>query len=254
MPRILLDGIEFNYEEAGSGEPLLLLHGGLGTARLHFWREIDFFAQFYHVVAPDQRGYGRSSPPRDFPDDFYYRDAGDMIRFIEALGLAPAQIAGWSDGGIIALLVAVWRPDLVRSLALWGAEARLTAEERAGWDALIDTSGWTDGAKRRFIEAQGPLNWPQVLTRMRDGYHAFYNAHAGEIISSRLAEIQAPVLILHGDQDPVVPVLHAHELAHAIPHARVRIFEGGGHALHRERETELREEILRFLASISGEI
>lgn len=249
MPEILLGGTEFHYEEAGTGEPLLLLHGGLGTALLHFWREIAFFAAHYHVIAPDLRGYGRSSPPRRFPNDFYYRDADDMASLIEALSLAPMHVAGWSDGGVVALILAIERPDLVRSLAIWGAQARFTPEEREGWNGLADASTWSEGARNRFTEAQGPQNWPQILQRMLDGYNAFYDAHAGDAVSARLGEVRAPALILHGSDDALVPVLHAHELARGIPNARLTIYEGAGHVLHRERESALRADLLEFLAA-----
>ncbi|MGI8551668.1 MAG: alpha/beta fold hydrolase [Dehalococcoidia bacterium] len=248
MPKIWLGDSELYYEESGSGPPLLLLHGGLGTAMLHFWREIEFFSHSYHVIAPDLRGYGRSSPPRVFGPDFYFRDADDIAHLIEQLGLAPVHLAGWSDGGIAGLIVAVRHPELLRSLAVWGAQARLTPEEREHWNSLIDTTTWSEGAKRRFIEAQGPRNWPEILQRMLKGYHAFYNAGQGEIVSRHLGEIALPVLILHGALDPVVPVLHAYEMKASIPNAKLRIFESAGHALHRESEVELREELLRFLA------
>lgn len=248
MPQIRGNGIDLHYEEAGSGKPLLLLHGGLGTALLHFWREIEFFSQQYHVIAPDLRGYGRSTPPRRFPPNFYAIDAADVVDLIEALALGPVHLAGWSDGGIVALLVTLQRPELVRTLSLWGAQARITAEERISWDALADTSTWSEGARRRFIEAQGPLNWPGILKAMLDGYHGFYNTTNGDIASGRLGEIHVPTLVMHGARDEVVPVLHAHELGRGIPDVRVRIFENAGHAVHREREAELRQVLLDFLA------
>jgi pimeloyl-ACP methyl ester carboxylesterase len=248
MPEIVLGKTEFRYEAAGVGEPLLLLHGGLGTALLHFWREIPLLAERFRVIAPDLRGYGRSSPPRLFPNDFYFRDADDMAALIEALGLGSVHVAGWSDGGIVGVILAVERPDLVRSLALWGAQARFTPEERAGWNTLADASAWTEGARRRFIEAQGPQNWPAILDRMVAGYNAFYNANAGDLVSRRLGEVRAPTLILHGSDDALVPVLHTHEMARGIPNARLKIYEGAGHTLHRERESELRADLLAFLA------
>lgn len=252
MPELGIDGTLFHYEEAGSGAPLVLLHGGLGTAALHLWREIEFFGRGFRVVAPDLRGYGRSTPPRSFPADFYDRDAEDVAALLAALFDHPVHLAGWSDGGIVALIVAARRPELVRSLAVWGAQARLTAAERAGWPALADASSWPEGARRRFIEAQGPQNWPEILQRMVDGYHAYYNARDGDIITTELHAIRAPVLILHGEDDAVVPVLHAHDMAAALPHVRLRIFPGAGHAVHREREADLREELLRLFASFQG--
>jgi pimeloyl-ACP methyl ester carboxylesterase len=247
MPTITLPDGTFHYETAGSGDPLLMLHGGLGTALLHFRREIPVFAEHYRVIAPDMRGYGQSSPPREYPLDFYSQDAADMAALLERLDVHPAHVIGWSDGAIVALVLAVARPDLVRSLVLSAGEALLLEEERANWPPLTDTSTWSPRAVDRFIQAHGPLNWPGILDRMLAGYTAVLDA-GGEIVATRLGEIRCPVLILHGDQDDVVPVKHAHTLRAGIPHAEMHLFPGAGHVLHRERETEFRSLVLDFLA------
>jgi valacyclovir hydrolase len=247
MPEITLADTTLHYEEAGAGEPLLLLHGGLGTALLHFWSEIPFYAEHYQVIAPDMRGYGGSSPPREFPLDFYVRDAADMAALLDTLGVPPAHVIGWSDGAIVGLTLTVNRPDRVRSLVTLAGEACVLEEERANWPPLADLSTWSPRAVERFAEAQGPLNYPAILTRMLDGYNAFLDA-GGAVVRERLGEIRCPVLILHGDADDVVPVKQAHTLKAGIPHAEMHILAGAGHTLHREREAEVRAIILGFLA------
>lgn len=252
MPDIPLRDTLIHYEEAGVGAPLLLLHGGLGTALLHYRREIPFYAEAgYRVIAPDMRGYGQSSPPREYPPGFYQRDAADMAGLLDVLNVAPAHVLGWSDGAIVALVLAVQRPDLVRSLALWGGEACVLEEERANWPLLADPSTWPSRAVERFIEAQGPLNWPGILQMMLDGYNALLDA-GGEVIAQRLGEIRCPVLIAHGEEDDVVPVVHAHTLKAGISHAELHLFPGVGHALHREREAELRTLVLDFLRRVEA--
>lgn len=247
MPDIAVPDTMLRYEDAGAGEPLLLLHGGLGTALLHYRREIPVFAERYRVIAPDMRGYGRSSPPREFPPDFYHRDAADMAALIEALGIAPVHVLGWSDGGIVGLVLAATRPELVRSLVVWGGEAHLLEEERAGWLALASPETWPGRSLERFQEAQGPANWPGVLEKMLAGYTAVLDA-GGEIIRGRLGEIRCPTLIIHGEADPVVPVVHARTLQAGIPHAEVHIWPDVGHLPHREREDEFRALVMEFLA------
>src|SRR5262245_41135095 len=223
MPEVELPETTLHYEEAGAGPPLLLLHGGLGTALLHYRRDIPFFAERYRVIAPDMRGYGRSSPPREYPPGFYHRDAADMAALLERLSAYPAHVLGWSDGAVVALTLTVTRPELVRSLAIWGGEARILEEERAGWNALVDTSTWSERAIERFKEAQGPLNWPGILEKMLIGYNAVLDA-GGEVVSQRAHEIRCPVLLLHGEQDDVVPALHSRELHAAIPQSELHLF------------------------------
>jgi valacyclovir hydrolase len=247
MPTIELADTALHYEEAGAGDPLLLIHGGLGTALLHFRQEIPFFAERYRVIAPDMRGYGQSSPPREFPPDFYFRDAADMAALLEGLGAKPARVVGWSDGAIVGLTLSVTRPDLVRSLVTIAGEACILEEERANWPPLADLSTWSPRAVERFAEAQGPLNYPAILAKMLAGYNAVVDA-GGDVVRGRLGEIRCPVLILHGDADDVVPVKHAGTLKAGIPHAEMHIFPGAGHMLHREREPEVRTLILDFLA------
>ena len=250
MPAIDLADVTIHYEDAGAGDPLLLLHGGLGTALLHFRREIPFFAERYRVIAPDLRGYGRSSPPREYPLDFYQRDAQDMAGLLDRLGITRAHVLGWSDGAMVALVLAVMRPDLVRSLVSLAGEARILEEERANWPPLADRSTWPPRSVERFIDAQGPLNWPGILAKMLAGYNALMDA-GGEVISARLGEIRCPVLIVHGDRDDVVPLSQVETLTAGIAQAEVHIIPGAGHAVYREREAEVKPLILDFLARAS---
>ncbi len=248
MPEQSINGTVFAYEDAGEGAPLLLLHGGLGTARLHWWREIPVFAAHYRVIAPDMRGYGRSSPPRTFPFDFYQQDAADMAALLDALSTAPAHVIGWSDGAVVALVMAVHYPHIVRSLTVISGEARLLPQERAVWPVLAGASTWSGGARERFIVAQGPLNWPGILDAMVAGYNRVLDERGGEIVSQRVHEIRCPTLILHGDADPTVPVQHAYELHTAIAGSRLHLYPGTGHLPQREHGEDLRARVLAFLA------
>ena len=246
MPDAAVNGALIHYEEAGSGPPLLLLHGGLGTALLHWWRELPRFAARFRVIAPDLRGYGRSSPPRDFPPDFYGRDAADMAALLTAAADEPAHVLGWSDGGIVALVLAATRPDLVRSLIVVGAQARLLPEERAGWPAMVDLSGWSEGARRRHVEAHGSDNWAAMLQRVIPGYAHILEAEGGEIVSRRLDAIRCPTLIIHGEDDPIVPSVHAQELHAAIAASRLHIYPHTGHLPQREHEADFHERASAF--------
>lgn len=250
MPNLSLPDTTLHYEDVGAGEPLVLLHGGLGTARLHWHRDIPFFSGQYRVIAPDLRGYGASSPPRQFPPGFYERDAADVAALLGALDVGPAHLLGWSDGAIAALIVAVRYPELVRSLVIVGGQSRMVPQERENWPRIVDTSAWSARAVERFKEAQGPENYPGIFQRMLDGYNAVLDA-GGEIIHGELSRIDAPMLIIHGEDDDVVPNEHAWELSMRVPHAELRVWHDVGHAPHRTREAEFREVTLDFLRRAS---
>jgi valacyclovir hydrolase len=246
VSEVAVNGTVLHYEEAGDGDPLLLLHGGGSTALLSFHREIAELGEVFHVIAPDLRGYGHSSPPRTFEDDFYARDAVDMAALLEALDIGPMHVCGWSDGGIVALVLAADHPERVRTLVVWGAEAHVGPEERGYWPRFMNTSDWTDQALERFARAQGPLNWPGLFDRMLEGYVRLLES-GGNIVADRLDRVRCPTLIMHGDEDGIVPVARAYELNRLISGSELYIFHGAGHDLHRERHHELMDTLHSFL-------
>jgi len=246
---IVANGLRHHLLEwdGGGRSTVLCLHGFLDLAWA-FHRIAPRLAQAgFHVIAPDLRGYGRSSPPRSYPPDFYHRDATDMGMLLKALASEPAHVLGWSDGAIITVILAVNHPELVRGVVIWGGQASNLEQERAAWDRLVDTRTWPPRALERFQEAQGPANWPGILERLHAGYSAILDA-GGEIIARRLGEIRCPVLIIHGEDDPIVPVAHAHTMHAAIPQSELHLWPGVGHLPHREREAEFRALVLEFLA------
>src|SRR5262245_27645137 len=103
------------YEVSGSGDPLVLLHGGMCTAET-FDGQTPALAEHYRVYLPERRAHGRTS---DVPGPITYEImAQDTIAFIEAVGIERAHLVGWSDGALVGLLVALWRPELVGKLVL----------------------------------------------------------------------------------------------------------------------------------------
>lgn len=106
-------------DRGGPGTPLLLLHGGLSNSDELLNSIGAGLAERYRVVAFDRRGHGYTS---DTDADFHYADMADeTVRVLEQVVGGPAHLVGWSDGGIVALLVALQRPDLVQRLVVIGA-------------------------------------------------------------------------------------------------------------------------------------
>ena len=106
------------YDEQGAGEPLVLLHGGISTNETWGAQMPDFGARF-RVIAPERRGHGHT-PDLEGPLSYDVM-ANDTIGLLEAVVGDPAHLVGWSDGGIVGLLVAMARPDLVRKLVVISA-------------------------------------------------------------------------------------------------------------------------------------
>ena len=124
MATVEANGVRHHYEEHGAGAPVLLLHGGWNRRRAGV-RQTPVLAERHRVVLIDRRGHGRT-PDVDGPITYeVMRD--DTIACIEALDLAGAHLVGWSDGGIVALMVAIARPDLVGRIVAIGANASADA-------------------------------------------------------------------------------------------------------------------------------
>jgi pimeloyl-ACP methyl ester carboxylesterase len=113
-----LGDIKMYYETYGEGEPLLLIHGnGQSVSDMHF--QIAYFASDYQVIVADSRAHGKTSvgnPPLN-----YVQMMEDYNALLEQLGVTGANVVGWSDGGIVALLLAYHHPDKVSKLAILGA-------------------------------------------------------------------------------------------------------------------------------------
>ena len=115
------------YDEHGSGDPLVLMHGGLVDARF-FEPNLAALAERFHVYTPERRGHGHTP---DVPGPITYQlMADDTIAFLEAVVGEPADLVGHSDGAFTAMLVAMQRPELVKRLV--HDQRRLQQARRGG--------------------------------------------------------------------------------------------------------------------------
>jgi len=228
------------YSVDGSGEPVVLLHGGLSD-RTAWQLQIPALAEKFQTYAFDRRGHG-TSPDTDAPFD-YDDMANETIGFIEAVVEQPAHLVGWSDGGIVALLVSLKRPDLVRRQVLIGANFDV--------DGLLpdfDTGDDPDADHVTAIKAiyenvaPDPSHWPEFY---RKGTQLF--REQPHIPPADLARVAAPTLVLAGDDDCIH---HAHtvELFERIPDAQLAVVPGTSHFLQLEKPALVNQLILDFLA------
>lgn len=240
-----LPGVKTWYEVEGKGEPLLLLHGALGTNERWVPQRTDFAAK-YHVFLPERRAHGHT-PDVDGP--LSYRDmASDTIDFLNLVVTKPAHLVGWSDGGIVALLVAIARPDLVRKLVVIGAQFEPSSklpEMRAMVESF--TADSPDLATlRAMYEAASPDgadHWAEFVGKMAEMLRVEPN-----IALDDLARISAPTLVLVGDDD-LIPLEHTIALYRAVPTSELAIVPGTSHALLREKPDVVNRLILDFLVN-----
>jgi valacyclovir hydrolase len=236
-----------HFEKAGQGHPLLLVPGALGTGAGDFPGQIGWFAERgFDVIAPDPRGYGRSRPPeRDYPPDFYRRDAADMLALMAALGHQRFSVMGWSDGANVAAIMAAERRDRVAKLVVFGGQSFLTAEEIAAFNSIRKISAWSPRAAEAMRAIYGEA-LDELWDRYVAGQEALFDA-GGDLYRPLLAKIGCPTFVLHGAEDPLTPGLHAEAIHRGIAGSRLHIFPKGRHNIHIRYAEEFNSLVHDFL-------
>jgi valacyclovir hydrolase len=247
VPKAELPGAAMHFELAGQGAPLLLIPGALGTGAGDFSAQIDWFAaRRFEVIAPDPRGYGQSRPPRrEYPLDFYHRDADDMFALMAALGHERFAIIGWSDGANIATIMAATHPERVSRLVVFGGQSFLTAEEIAAFNDIRKISAWSPRAADAMRAVYGD-ELDGLWDRYVAGQEALFDA-GGDLYAGLLDKVICPTLVLHGAKDPLIPGLHPDVIHRGITGSRLHIFEGGKHNIHQRYADDFNALAFAFL-------
>jgi len=212
-----VNNIDIFYEQAGSGPPLLLLHGN-GESRKIFRKAMVRLGEKFTVYAIDSRGHGRSGRVKEL----HYADmAEDMAQFIDALGLKRPMLYGFSDGGIIGLLMAVNHPGLLSRMAISGASL----------NPHSTSEGWLRFFRAAYFVTRG-AKWKLMLEEP-------------DFTQEQLARVDIPTLVLAGENDMIIEA-HTRVIAGAIPGARLQILPGENHMSYVFDNTKLCDIIMPF--------
>ncbi len=206
MPYADVNDIHMYYEEQGGGAPLILLHGATGTiddqVAASNWRSlVPLLSGMHRVIQIEHRGHGRTNNPANTMT--YEIIAADICAFIEQQGLAPAHIAGVSDGGIIALQIGLTRPDLARTLIGVGANYTVDDRVRAAVAVLDpvflerERPQWARDLARRHDAHREPDYWRELVRQL--AVNSLTNPTWTE---ADLRRIPTPTLMIAGENDP----------------------------------------------------
>ena len=224
MPALDMNGFELYYEVSGEGEPLLLLHGGMG--RGDDWRHVfPTRLEGYRTIVPDLRGHGRSTPPAD--GFTFRRCARDVLALLDHLRVARVKAIGLSMGAKTLLHVATQQSDRLDAMVLVSAAPyfpeRTRALMRAAAAAPHTEKEWE---LMRQWHTQGDA---QIRTLWDMPNHFADDYEDMSFTPARLGSIKARTLIVHGDRDPLYPVALAAEMHAAIPQSHLWVIPNGGH-------------------------
>lgn len=242
----------------GQGEPVLLLNGIAMTAGS--WEAVAApLAEDHAVIRCDLRGQLLSpgEPPADAAEH-----VDDVVEVLEHLDVGPVHVLGTSFGGVVAMLLAGRRPDLVRSLMVVAATDRFDRSMASGvrrWrQACLETLA--GGDRGRLIDVlDDDVYSPGYLAAHGDEHarrraqvaslpDAWFEGLAGLLgsawsvdVTSRLGDIRCPTLLVAAGADAFIPRERMEKLADGIPGARLEVLEGAGHAAVVERPERLVE-------------
>ncbi len=264
MSTIKINGINFHYEERGSGEPLLLIMGI--TAAGAVWNvHVADWQHHFRCIIGDNRGVGLT----DKPAGPYSTEqmADDYAGLLDALQIKKVKVVGCSMGSTIAQQLAIRHPDKVESMVLmcpWArcdsyakgifehmklAKARFKPEEFSLHMQLLifSKSTWDNSEKLEDLEkgrkhdAYGAF--PQPLHGLEGQAAACMNHNA----FNDLGKIDKPVLIIGGREDIFTPVWMAEEVAGAIPESELFLYDKLGHAFHFENTDDFNPRVRNWL-------
>ena len=262
-------GHRVNVIDLGDGPAMLFIHGLAGS--WHNWLEnLPHFARSHRVVAIDLPGFGYSEMPGDEVSISGY--AKGLLDLFDQLDVERAAVVGNSMGGFIGAEMALVAPErvsrlvLVAGAVLWNERRRarpLTTLTRItqAYSAALATRWRRAGRRPRLRElsfhqvARHPRRFPAPLAYeqlvhvgSREGFAAALHALHSYSLRDRLPEISCPTLLVWGSDDRLVPLRQAHDLAQAIPDARMVTFEDTGHIPQLERPARFNSLLEEFLA------
>jgi pimeloyl-ACP methyl ester carboxylesterase len=238
-------GTELYWERSGSGEPLLLIQGLSGTRLTWGERFLADLGADFECIAFDNRGIGNSG---EAAEQFTIAElAADALAVMDAAGLETAHVLGISMGGMAAQELALAAPERLRTLTLGctycaGPGSSLIAPE----DAAPLLEAIASGDQDRAFEASYEVNLSPTFRAEESRYAEFtamagalparrrtvemqLGAVAGHDTHARIGSIDAPILVIHGSADRMIPVANGELIASLIPGARLEIIDGAGH-------------------------
>ena len=267
MPIEVVNGVRLRYEVAGSGEPLVLVHGSWGDH--HNWDALaPLLTDRFEVLTYDRRGHSDSETPAG--QGSVKDDAADLAALIELLGHGPAHVVGNSFGGAISLRCAARNPELVRTLTVHEppllmllADDPVTAPvveavgQRIGAVVELLTTGENAKGAEQFVEqiALGPGEWANLPPEAQQTFIGNATTWLDEandpdaltIDLASLSDYTGPALLTQGSESPPFFALVLDKIAATLAQAQRLTIEGAAHVPHMSHPQEYAAILVRAI-------
>jgi 3-oxoadipate enol-lactonase len=266
LPENLINGYQMRYEVYGQGQPLVMIHGGLGGGEgcaALLQHHASALSRQFKLVVYDRRAAGRSSTPEDGYSMANY--ARDLYCLLDYLGVSSAHILGSSAGGPIAMQFALDHPEMTDTLLLVNTMSYAQEGERAVRQKELDQMREDEASLGKLASTQRALHsrWPGLRETQPSRFQRLLDLNVerfegiartiqsyldiGDSIESRLFELDLPTLIVHGDFDSRISVNCSRQLQKAIAGSELYIVPGAEHGLLSNQPELVRSLIFQFL-------
>jgi pimeloyl-ACP methyl ester carboxylesterase len=223
----------FTFQWSKRGEPLVILHGGLSHSEKTKNYLLPAVKRNFKVFAYDRTGHGRTANQKG---SFHFNfQTKELIAFLEDVVKEPAHLIGISDGANIALMAAIARPELIRSVVSIGGNT--TASQIRMKFGKPEVSAESQAEHDRI----SPDHPSELIKKVATAFKVWKSEPS--IAITKLAKIKCPVLVLAGDDD-VISAKESEKIYQAITNARLAIVPGASHAVIKEK-TELVQALLK---------
>ncbi len=263
MPFAQVNGQRLYYEDTGGSGPAIVFSHGLLMDSSMFAPQVQALAGRWRCISWDERGHGRTATGQCAPFS-YYDSADDAVALLAHLGIDHAVFAGMSQGGYLSLRAALRHPQAVRALVLLNSQAMVEDPAKmVGHQAVLQAwleHGLSDEMAQpieRIILGQGwagAATWHAKWKQMQPGdlLPCFTTLGTRDDISAEIGRIQAPALVVHGDNDQAIDLARAQAMAQALPNARMTVVAGAGHAANLTHPAEVNAALEAFLAQLAA--
>jgi pimeloyl-ACP methyl ester carboxylesterase len=268
MPTLSVPDCELHYEVIDLTPPWLaapetiLFHHGLGATSGSWSGWLPALVDAFRVITFDMRGHGRSSHPQAGAPLSFERLVGDLLAVADAVSVQRFHLVGESIGGTVALQAAIDHPARLRTLTISnGAHIGGSINNLGDWQQRIDGGGmvgWSEHMMhcRFFDGAIPPHMWEwygrEQARASSDVVLRAARMLAGADLSGRLGGVKLPVLLMHGDSSPFIPVPVMADLKSRLADARLQVFAHARHGLPFSHARECSRMLRAFLDEDTG--